>query len=86
MRKLPIGASDFKEIVSKGFLYIDKTKFIEEITGESYKNSDLTKKIKTYDECRYREKYIYKYARRVCGQGRVFGDLRSSSARLHKFL
>lgn len=56
-----------KEIVDEEIIIPDKTwinentKFIEEITGESYKNSDLTKKIKTYDECRYREKYVYKY-------------------------
>ena len=56
-----------KEVESEEILIPDKTwinensSFVEEITGEAYKNSDLTKKIKTYDECRYREKYVYKY-------------------------
>lgn len=56
-----------KQIQDEEILIPDKTwinensSFVEEITGESYKNSDLTKKISSYDECRYREKYVYKY-------------------------
>ena len=56
-----------KEIVNENILIPDKTwinnnsSFVETITGESYKDSDLTKKISSYDECRYREKYVYKY-------------------------
>ena len=56
-----------KQIKNEEIIIPDKTwinensSFVEEITGESYKNSDLTKKISSYDECRYREKYVYKY-------------------------
>lgn len=56
-----------KEIENEEILIPNKTwinknsSFVEEITGESYKDSDLTKKISSYDECRYREKYVYKY-------------------------
>ncbi len=31
MRSIPIGTSDFKAIVEAGYLYVDKTKFVEEI-------------------------------------------------------
>ena len=32
-KRLPIGVSDFKEIITKNYYYFDKTKFIEEILG-----------------------------------------------------
>ncbi len=31
MKQLPLGTSDFKEIVSEGCSYVDKTLFVQEI-------------------------------------------------------
>lgn len=35
MKKLPIGKSDFKEIIEKNYLYVDKSLFIKEIIDKS---------------------------------------------------
>lgn len=35
--------------------------FVEEYTSKEYQDSDLTTRLKKYYECRYREKYVYKY-------------------------
>lgn len=37
MKKIPIGIEDFKEIVTKDYHYIDKTKFIEEVLNDGAK-------------------------------------------------
>ncbi len=37
MKRLPLGLSDFKEIVKKGYSYVDKTLFIEEIIDSGAK-------------------------------------------------
>ena len=37
MRKLPIGISDFKEVISKGYAYVDKTLLIEELVENGAK-------------------------------------------------
>ncbi len=37
MKRLPLGISDFKEIVEKGYSYVDKTLFIEEIINSGAK-------------------------------------------------
>ena len=34
MKKIPIGIEDFKMLISNNYFYIDKTKFIEEITND----------------------------------------------------
>lgn len=39
----------------------EKSSFVEEFTNQEYENSDLTTLLKKYYECRYREKYVYKY-------------------------
>ena len=31
MKRIPIGLSDFKELIEEDFYYFDKTKFIDEI-------------------------------------------------------
>ncbi|MCP4158096.1 MAG: AAA family ATPase, partial [bacterium] len=31
MKKLPVGISDFKDVVTGNYLYVDKTLFIKEI-------------------------------------------------------
>jgi hypothetical protein len=38
MKKLPLGMQDFKEIISEGYVYVDKTRYIHEMlnTGKSY--------------------------------------------------
>ena len=33
-KRLPIGVSDFKEIITKNYYYFDKTKFIENILDD----------------------------------------------------
>ena len=36
-KRLPIGVSDFKEIITKNYYYFDKTKFIENILDDGSK-------------------------------------------------
>ena len=31
MKKIPIGRDDFKDIIEKGYYYVDKTKIIEDV-------------------------------------------------------
>ncbi len=37
MKKLPIGISDFKDVISNGYYYVDKTLFIKEIIDSDHK-------------------------------------------------
>ena len=37
MKKLPIGLSDFKELIEEDFYYFDKTKFIDEVIKDGAK-------------------------------------------------
>jgi len=46
-KKLPIGISDFKEIIENNYYYFDKTKFIENILEDGSKVKLFTLKIKT---------------------------------------
>jgi hypothetical protein len=36
MRKIPGGISDFKKLITEGFVYVDKTRFIEKLEDEDY--------------------------------------------------
>jgi len=36
-KKLPIGISNFKEIIENNYYYVDKTNFIESILEEGFK-------------------------------------------------
>ncbi len=33
MKKLPIGISDFKELITNNYIYVDKTKYIYELVN-----------------------------------------------------
>ncbi len=35
MKKLPIGISDFKELITNNYIYVDKTKYIYDILSSS---------------------------------------------------
>ncbi len=35
MKKLPIGISDFKELITNNYIYVDKTKYIYDILNSS---------------------------------------------------
>ncbi len=35
MKKLPIGISDFKELIKNDYIYVDKTKYIYDILSSS---------------------------------------------------
>ncbi len=35
MKKLPIGISDFKELITNNYVYVDKTKYIYDIISSS---------------------------------------------------
>ncbi|MCX7871075.1 MAG: AAA family ATPase, partial [bacterium] len=35
MKKLPIGISDFKELITNNYIYVDKTKYIYELLSSS---------------------------------------------------
>ena len=37
MKKVPIGISDYKELIEKGYAYVDKTLFIQEIINKGTK-------------------------------------------------
>ena len=37
MKRIPIGLSDFKELIEEDFYYFDKTKFIDEIIQDGAK-------------------------------------------------
>ena len=37
MKKLPVGVSDFKELVSEEYYYVDKTLFIKEVVDKGDK-------------------------------------------------
>lgn len=43
MKPLPIGVDDFREIIEKGYYYVDKTGFIKELLDNRPKVSVFTK-------------------------------------------
>ena len=42
-KKLPIGISDFKEIIERDYYYFDKTKFIENLLEDGFKVNLFTR-------------------------------------------